>query len=374
MNPESECTDKKCGLFGSSRVTISALLAATVLMGMAGVSFGAVPDTFVAVHCEPTHLGYYDALTAMVACADSFDARLTIEFNPQWADTILANPPLLAQVRAWQARGHEVAAHHHGISYGTGWDGFTDHPAEDILHTEMLRGGMDEYIALLRALAGDSLLLTGGVPDTADWPSSLPYRTEGHDLSEALTRPAVVSIHGRDVTGLGYGLLSNIQALDSAKILYASARRQDVLGIVLHEKNFNDDPRLLVQWFQFVRDRGGRVKTVTRILGERGYATAAPRVTAAPGRCRLAPNYPNPFNSGTVIRFELPSAGCVLLTVLDIRGRVVRTLSSGRRTQGPHSLLWDGTGDSGRALPSGVYLCRFEASGFSEIRRLALVR
>ncbi len=54
-------------------------------------------------------------------------------------------------------------------------------------------------------------------------------------------------------------------------------------------------------------------------------------------------NYPNPFNPQTTIRYELPAALPVDLQVYDLRGRLVRTLASGRiERAGEHRIQWDG--------------------------------
>ncbi len=67
---------------------------------------------------------------------------------------------------------------------------------------------------------------------------------------------------------------------------------------------------------------------------------------------------PNPFNPSTQVRFTMPSAGGVSVTVHDIKGRKVRTLLTGIRDAGTHVITFDGRTDEGTALPSGVYLIR----------------
>jgi hypothetical protein len=63
-----------------------------VLILSAAAVFGEGPDPFVAVHLEPTHVSYFTSLADMVALADSFRVPLTLQFTPQWADTIMARP------------------------------------------------------------------------------------------------------------------------------------------------------------------------------------------------------------------------------------------------------------------------------------------
>jgi hypothetical protein len=84
---------------------------------------------------------------------------------------------------------------------------------------------------------------------------------------------------------------------------------------------------------------------------------------------------PNPFNPRTEIHFRLPRAERVELDIHDARGHLVRHLvSGGQFTEGPNVVVWDGTDDTGRSLPSGLFLARIRAGGFSAITKLTLLR
>jgi flagellar hook assembly protein FlgD len=66
-------------------------------------------------------------------------------------------------------------------------------------------------------------------------------------------------------------------------------------------------------------------------------------------------NRPNPFNPRTAIRFGLPSAGPVQVSVFDAAGRKVRTLLDEPRDAGYHTVVWHGRDDRGHAVGSGLY-------------------
>ena len=90
---------------------------------------------------------------------------------------------------------------------------------------------------------------------------------------------------------------------------------------------------------------------------------------------RLRGNLPNPFSSSTTIRFEVPAAGQrVRLEVFDAAGRHVAKLVDGFVAGGAQSARWVGTDDAGRAVKSGLYLCRLEAGGASATLKLMLLR
>jgi len=89
----------------------------------------------------------------------------------------------------------------------------------------------------------------------------------------------------------------------------------------------------------------------------------------------LHPAVPNPFNPATVIAWELARPGRVSLTVYDMSGRLVKRLVTGEsRDAGRHQVTWRGEDESGRGMPSGVYLYRLEAGDTVKTRRMSLVR
>jgi len=88
-----------------------------------------------------------------------------------------------------------------------------------------------------------------------------------------------------------------------------------------------------------------------------------------PGTYNLGPNYPNPFNPGTLIRYSLPEAGSVRLVVYDILGQEVSVLAEGFTAAGRHTAWFDGSG-----LASGIYLYRLEAGGRSLTGKMMLVK
>jgi len=93
-----------------------------------------------------------------------------------------------------------------------------------------------------------------------------------------------------------------------------------------------------------------------------------------PSAFSLQPNFPNPFNSSTAIRFVLPYAADVHLSLFNLAGQQVATLVEGRRGAGHYTLHWDGRDDGGRVLASGAYFYRLRAGAQAETRKLLLLR
>jgi photosystem II stability/assembly factor-like uncharacterized protein len=88
-----------------------------------------------------------------------------------------------------------------------------------------------------------------------------------------------------------------------------------------------------------------------------------------PASYSLSQNYPNPFNPSTKISFALPKSGLVTLKVYNILGKEVATLVNGFITAGTHSYEFDGA-----SLSSGVYMYKIESNGFTDIKKMMLVK
>jgi hypothetical protein len=85
-------------------------------------------------------------------------------------------------------------------------------------------------------------------------------------------------------------------------------------------------------------------------------------------------NYPNPFNPETEIRFQLPEASKVKLTIYNSLGQTIRTLTNTYYDAGYHSIRWDGHNEIGSPVSSGVYLYRIQAGTYSQIKKMTLIR
>jgi len=95
---------------------------------------------------------------------------------------------------------------------------------------------------------------------------------------------------------------------------------------------------------------------------------------AAPRKLVVHPNAPDPFNPTTTLAYTLDDDTDVLVTIVDVRGRVVRRLFSGPQTRGSHRLPWDGRRDDGTPLPSGVYYARVRTPAGTAAECMTLVR
>jgi len=102
--------------------------------------------------------------------------------------------------------------------------------------------------------------------------------------------------------------------------------------------------------------------------------TYLPEQQETPGAGFSLSVYPNPFNPVTTIFYCVPEYSEIILTIYDIGGRIVRTLSGTPQPAGQHSVQWDGTDDSGHILGSGVYFCRLLVQDHSQTIKLVYLK
>ncbi len=88
-----------------------------------------------------------------------------------------------------------------------------------------------------------------------------------------------------------------------------------------------------------------------------------------PTKYLLSQNYPNPFNPATTIKFAVPDAGLIKLSVYDILGREIEILANENLSAGTYSVNWDASN-----FPSGIYFYRLEGSNFAETKKMVLIK
>jgi len=87
------------------------------------------------------------------------------------------------------------------------------------------------------------------------------------------------------------------------------------------------------------------------------------------GKFELSSISPNPFNSSTVIRYNVPSEMIVSLQIFNINGQLVDDFNNQQVSAGKHSVTWNGMGHS-----AGTYFVKLISGQFSELRKVVLVK
>lgn len=89
----------------------------------------------------------------------------------------------------------------------------------------------------------------------------------------------------------------------------------------------------------------------------------------APQSFSLSQNYPNPFNPTTNIKFDVPKAGFIRLTVFDVLGKEIQKLVNEHLSPGTYNFDFDAS-----HLPSGVYYYKLEVNNFIQTKKMVLIK
>lgn len=110
------------------------------------------------------------------------------------------------------------------------------------------------------------------------------------------------------------------------------------------------------------------------VIGTESFLKANLGVATVPDSYVLEQNYPNPFNPTTKLRFGLPAATRVNVTIYNSLGQKIKTVLNDERSAGYHVVRWDGRNENGAAVSSGVYFFRLKTGSFSTTRKMMLIR
>jgi len=138
--------------------------------------------------------------------------------------------------------------------------------------------------------------------------------------------------------------------------------------------------RLIVE----VTNEYGRIISETQIIVEpediaNAFAFVNLHNNPIPKHSALLPNYPNPFNPETWIPFQLSESANVTISIYNISGKLIRTLTLGNRHAGIYTTknragYWNGRNDVGEKGSSGIYFYRLDAGKFSAIKRMVILK
>ncbi len=198
----------------------------------------------------------------------------------------------------------------------------------------------------------------------------------GVDVADGISQQVDLSFRQR--TGTTYPLLlqaSTVGALygftqhNYALIDHEGILRYRSVGAVA--RRFNE--QVIRRHIEQALDNLG----ATLVAGDKEQLAATARLEVSDGPPRnfeLERNYPNPFNSGTVIPFSLSSETEVHLQVFDVLGRPVVNLVVGRLQTGRYRVSWEGRDTGGQSVSSGIYFYRLSSENRVESRKMTLVR
>jgi len=114
---------------------------------------------------------------------------------------------------------------------------------------------------------------------------------------------------------------------------------------------------------------GGRLNIYNSGLLMQNITAINNENTGIPANFRLFQNYPNPFNPSTIISFDMPIDGYASLKVFNSIGQEVGIIVDGFVKAGSYQKVFNAS-----QLASGVYFYKFNTEGFSEVRKMSIIK
>ena len=85
-------------------------------------------------------------------------------------------------------------------------------------------------------------------------------------------------------------------------------------------------------------------------------------------------NFPNPFNPVTTLFYELPKEGSVEISIHDMVGRLVKSLSIENQSAGYNSMKWDATNNDGQLVSAGLYIYTISTGYLKQSRKMLFLK
>ncbi len=126
------------------------------------------------------------------------------------------------------------------------------------------------------------------------------------------------------------------------------------------------DPKPSMQGFTV---SGGRLNLYNSALLMQNITAINNQNNSIPANFRLFQNYPNPFNPTTMIAFDMPKDGYASLKIFNALGQEAAVLIEGNIKAGSYQKIFNAS-----SLPSGIYFYKFQTDGFSEVRKMSLIK
>ena len=148
------------------------------------------------------------------------------------------------------------------------------------------------------------------------------------------------------------------------------------VAVLINHPNSTDDDYLLAKQIASTVNSAGLVAAgvIDPDIEHISYAKPRGEANLLPSKTSFAGVWPSLIKSSATVHFQLSETAPVSVRVYNPAGRLVRELLNEVRSQGFHSVDWDGRNDSGRSTSQGVYYVRFETKDYQETKRAVVLR
>jgi len=198
---------------------------------------------------------------------------------------------------------------------------------------------------------------TVNIDDTLAWDSSLDPDLKDsifYKIQFSIDSVFNVTLLEKDslaLNNLGFVEIEQAQSLFADKVIFWRIEGFDQSG---YRTGYSPGPN----WFNFV---DLSTKTITPLLKK-------PFIDFS-----ISQNFPNPFTQTTTFTFSVPKVSKISLSIFDLQGQKIKTIFSGLKNPGIHTINWDRKNSKGQVTPSGNYLLKLNAREKTTIRKIALL-
>ena len=102
--------------------------------------------------------------------------------------------------------------------------------------------------------------------------------------------------------------------------------------------------------------------------------TLAEQMIGLPRETALAPNFPNPFNADTTIRYSVSVSSHIVIDVYDLTGQSIKRLVEFYHAPGHYTIQWDGTNAVTDIVSSGMYVVSMRAEGMMKTQKIMFLK
>ena len=93
-----------------------------------------------------------------------------------------------------------------------------------------------------------------------------------------------------------------------------------------------------------------------------------------PDKFLVTDNYPNPFNSTTIIKYEIPYLMDVNIQIYNLLGRKIYNSNKTKVSPGKYKFIWGGKNELGEKVSTGVYFLQVQAGDNIHMQKLLLLK
>jgi len=145
-------------------------------------------------------------------------------------------------------------------------------------------------------------------------------------------------------------------------------------GVIIGNGKFDPTVKYRLSAYDLADNESEKTNYVYTKAGGINKPIVNPSDEIIPTEFTLHPAYPNPFNSSTVMKYDIPKRSIVNIQIYDDLGKMVWKSNKELKNPGTYQVIWEGKSSSGKLVPSGIYHVKLFASSNVFYQRITLTK